>query len=90
MDTPEVETAETHTTAADESHKKLVQEALQMKTEREAYAAAYELFVDEVKPEKLIEVAVDVTDAEGKQQQEGEGEEQVVAAPPVVPYLVVL
>lgn len=60
-----------------------------MKTEREAYVAAYELFVDVVKAEKLIVVAVD---AEGKQQQEGEGEEeeQVVAASPTVPYLVVL
>lgn len=63
-----------------------------MKTERGAYAAGYELFVDAVNAEKLIVMAVDVTDAEEKRQQEGqeEGEEQVVAASPTVPYLAVL
>jgi hypothetical protein len=87
VDTPEVETAETHKAVAGGSRKELVQKFLQMKTEREAYAAANELFVDVMKSEKLVEVAVDVADAEGKQQ---EGGEQVVAVSPTVPCQVVL
>lgn len=88
MDTPEVETAEIHKAVAGGSRKELVQKVPQMKTGREAYAAVYELFVDAVKSEKLVVVAVDETNAKGKQQQEGEG--QVVAVFPTVPYRVVL
>lgn len=91
MDTPEVEAAETHKQVAGESRKEVVQMVLQMKTEEEVCAAAYESFVGVVTAEKLTEVAADVKDAEGKQQEEeGEGEEQVVAVPPTAPYLVVL
>lgn len=94
MDTPVVETAETHKAVAGGSRKELVRKVLQMKIGREAYAAVYEMFVDAVKPEKLIVVAADEANAKGKQQQEGQREEQregqVVAVFPTVPYRVVL
>lgn len=88
MDTPGAEAAETHKGVAGGSRKEVVQKVLQMKTEEEVHAAAYESFAGVVTAEKLTVVAADVKDAE-EMQQEGE-EEQVVAVPPTAPYLVVL
>lgn len=91
VDTPEVGAAETHKALAGESRRELVQEVLQMKTEKGASEAANAPFVDVVKAEKLVVVAVGVTDAEGKLKlEEGAEEVQVVSAFAAVPYLVVL